>query len=337
MGILLRLQRLRPERLMNSAYFVPGAAHLGGLLHFQAMAGVDPVARGLYANDKVVNFLGDCAADDAATSFNRCFTDLPRAVQKGASNHKVFTCDFNGLAGIFKLVGIGCDTGNCTKLLESAAGDHDQGLLKVCQLFRCDDSVFQDCLDTMGQYIGRPDVSQVACSAQPGGEVAHLFFVQFGVCQDAVKHRNEVLYCAVRVITIAAGSVADNAVDQLASVLKLIFGDDSIAQNIAQLVLQVIEVAIAAQQVVVLFDPAIQAGQFVCIDGVVCCQPFAQSKQLDERFICVLATPKLNFWLPVDVLFHANRLCFFMNSVPIEASTCNLSIEPADYRLEAAA
>lgn len=335
----MQLQSLRPERFMNSANFVPGAAQLGSFLHFQTVAGVDPVARGLYANDKVVNFLGDGAADDAATGFDCGFADLPRAVQKGSGNHKVFASDFNGLAGIFKLVGGGRNAGHGAKLLEGATGDHDQRLLQVCQLFRCDDSVLQDCLDTIGQYISRPNVFQVTCSAQPGGEVTHLFFVHLGVCQDAVKHRNEVLYCAIRVVAVAPGSVPDHAIDQLASVLQLIFGDDPLAQNVAELVLQVIEVAIAAQQVDVLFDPAIQAGQFVGIDGVVSCQPFAQSKQLDECFFGVLAAAKLSLWLSVEVLFHADRLCFFMvlHSLLIEGSTRDLTLEPAFYPLEAVA
>ena len=334
----MQLQRSLPERFMHGADVMAGSAHVGSLFHFQAVARSKPVARGLNANNKVINFFGHVGADEPTASDNGGFAKLAGAVNKYASNNKAFADNFNSIASVFQLIGHGSKARHSAHFLKRAAGNDNQSLLQVRQLISGDDAVVQYFLNAFGQDVDRPDISQVGRSAKPCAEVPYFFFIEFGVCDQAVKHGDEVLYSRGLIVGVAFGAIGDDAVNELASIFKFVVSDYAVPKNIRELPLQIVEVDVALQQVVVLFNPAVQAGQFVGSDHFVCRQSFAKSQQLDECLFLVLAAAKFNGGLSVGVLFHAaySYLVFIVLAVFSKSSTRHLTGEPDFYTLQEA-
>ncbi len=334
----MQLQRSLPERFMHGADVMAGSAHVGSLFHFQAVARSKPVARGLNANNKVINFFGHVGADEPTASDNGGFAKLAGAVNKCASNNKAFADNFNSIASVFQLIGHGSKARHSAHFLKRAAGNDNQSLLQVRQLIGCDDAVVQYFLNAFAQDVDRPDISQVDRSAKPCTEVPNFFFIDLGVCEQAMKHRDEVLYGRGLIVGVAFVSVSDDAVNELASVFKFVVGDDAVLKNVRELPLQVVEVAVALEQVFVLFNPAVQAGQFVGIDYCIGRQSFAKPQQLDECLFLVLAAAKFNGGLSVGVRFHAaySYLVFIVLALFPKSSTRHLTGEPAFYTLQEA-
>lgn len=335
----MQLQRSLPERFMHGADVMAGSAHVGRLFHFQAVARRKPVTRGLNADNKVINFFGHIGADEPAASGNGGFAKLAGAVNKCASDNKAFADNFNSSASVFQLIGHGSDARHSAHFLKRAAGNDNQSLLQVRQLIGGDDAVVQYFLNAFGQDVDRPDISQVGRSAKPCAEVPYFFFIEFGVCDQAVKHGDEMLHSRSLIIGIAFVAVSDNAIDELASIFKFVVSDYAVLKNVRKLPLQVVEVAVAFKQIFVLFNPAVQAGQFVGIDYFIGRQPFAKPQQLDECLFLVLAVAKFNAWLSVGVLFHAaySYLVFIVLALFPKSSTRHLTGEPAFYTLQEAA